>query len=287
MKIWGEPGKDRDDYSWLLCTNRQAHEQEKLMLTQIIAGDSLQKLGKLVHEMRELWSIEQHCGCLLSKEVSQKSNGARKEIIKSILSSEFNGIKKEIQEEDTKPLLNGGTSVKDEKNSPLSWLADVALSNEDKKNDDSSDSEEGSFSTLRELLIRPSHKANGSRAASPVQNTSTKTKKSSRMDTLDEVITSVIEDNVSKCELHNEKLELKHYVPRDNWHAKTRGTLPIRIMTLTESKVLYPDIPHSWLCDGKLLRLSDSTHNGNYKIFRVNATALLNFSSCSHFLFCL
>lgn len=245
------------------------------MLTQIIAGDSLQKLGRLVHEMRELWNIEQHCGCPLSKEVSQKSNGARKEIIKSILSNELNGIKKEMQDEDTKPLMNGGTGVKDEKNSPLSWLADVALSNEDKKNDDSSDSEEGSFSTLRELLIRPSHKANGSRAASPVQNTSKNNKKSSRMDTLDEVITSVIEDNVPKSEMHNEKLELKHYVPRDNWHAKTRGTLPIRIMTLTESKVLYPDTPHSWLCDGKLLRLCDSMHAGNYKIYQVNFNFIL------------
>lgn len=238
------------------------------MLTQIIAGDSLSKLGKLVHEMRELWNIEQHCGCQLSKEVALKSNGARKEIIKSILSSELNGIKKEIQDDDSKPLMNGGTTVKDEKNSPLSWLADVALSNEDKKNDESSDSDEGSFSTLRELLIRPSHKSNGSRAASPVQNTS-KAKKSSRMDTLDEVITSVIEDNVPKSEMPNDKIELKHYVPRDNWQAKTRGTLPIRIMTLTESKVLYPDIPHSWLCDGKLLRLCDATNSGNYKIFQV------------------
>ncbi|KRT82137.1 hypothetical protein AMK59_3258 [Oryctes borbonicus] len=270
IKIWGEPGKDRDDYSWLLCTNRQPHEQEKLMLTQIIAGDSLLKLGRLVHEMRELWNVEQYCDCTLSKEVAQKSNGARKEIIKSILSGELNGIKKEIKEDpDNKPLVNG-SSVKDEKNS-LSWLADVALSNEDKKNDDSSDSDDGSFSTLRELLIRPSHKHNGSRAGSPVSSASKTVKKSSvRMDTLDEVISSVIEDSVPK---HKEdssdtKIELKHYIRRDNYQAKIRGMLPIRIMTLTESKLLYPDIPHSWLCDGKLLRLSDTTHQGNHKIYQ-------------------
>lgn len=239
------------------------------MLTQIIASDSLARLGKLVHEMRELWNIEQHCGCPLSKEVTQKSNGTRKEIIKSILSSELNGVKKEIKDEDSKPLLNG-TAIKDEKTSPLSWLADVALSNEDKKNDDTSDSDEGSFSTLRELLIRPSNKPNGSRAGSPVQNTSKTNKKSNRMDTLDEVISSVIEDSVPKnSDGTTDKIELKHYVPRDNWHAKTRGTLPIRIMTLTESKLLYPDIPHSWLCDGKLLRLCDAMHSGNYKIFQV------------------
>ncbi|KAI4459227.1 jmjc domain-containing histone demethylation protein [Holotrichia oblita] len=271
IKIWGEPGKDRDDYSWLLCTNRQPHEQEKLMLTQIIAGDSLLKLGRLVHEMRELWNVEQYCDCTLSKEVAQKSNGARKEIIKSILSGELNGIKKEIKEDpDNKPLVNGG-SVKDEKNS-LSWLADVALSNEDKKNDDTSDSDDGSFSTLRELLIRPSHKHNGSRAGSPVSSASKTVKKSSvRMDTLDEVISSVIEDSVpkhNKEDIVDTKIELKHYIRRDNYQAKIRGMLPIRIMTLTESKLLYPDIPHSWLCDGKLLRLSDTTHQGNYKIYQ-------------------
>lgn len=243
------------------------------MLTQIIAGDSLAKLGRMVHEMRDLWNIEQYCGCAMSKE-KNTNNGANKEIIKSILMDKINGIKKEIKEEpDTKPLVNG-VAIKEEKTS-LNWLADVALSNEDKKNDDSSsDSDEGNFSTLRELLIRPSHKPNGSRATSPVQSNASKTKKalSTRMDTLDEVISSVIEDSVPKTSDSNMdvKSELKHFVRRYNWQAKGRSPLPIRIMTLTESKVLYPDVPHSWLCDGKLLRLNDPTHSGNYKIFQVS-----------------
>lgn len=107
IKVWGEPGKDRDEYSWLLCTNRQAHEQEKLMLTQIIAGDSLLKLGKMVHEMRELWNIEQYCGCPQSKDVQQKSNNIQaKEVVKMILGDTVNGIKKEIKEEDGKSHIN-------------------------------------------------------------------------------------------------------------------------------------------------------------------------------------
>ncbi|KAF5299466.1 hypothetical protein FQR65_LT01046 [Abscondita terminalis] len=274
VRIWGEPSqKDRDDFSWLLCTNRQPHEQEKLMLTQIIAGDSLLKLGKLVHEMRELWNIEQFCGCAVSKELPQKSNGARKEIIKSILMGESNGIKKEIKEElDFKGLINGNP-IKDEKTSPLSWLADVALSNEDKKDcldgdDSSSDSgSEGKYSTLRDLLMQK----NGNAAAPPANNTSKSVKKTNmRLDTLDDVISSVIEDSVPK---NNDisvdvKSELKHFVRRYNWQSKGRKPLPIRIMTLTESKVLYPETPHSWLCDGKLLRLCDPNHSGNYKIFQ-------------------
>ncbi len=53
MKKWGDnKNNDRDEYSWLHCTNRAPHEQERLMLTQIVAGDSLYSLGRKVHEAR-------------------------------------------------------------------------------------------------------------------------------------------------------------------------------------------------------------------------------------------
>ncbi|KAG5888935.1 hypothetical protein JTB14_006303 [Gonioctena quinquepunctata] len=249
MKVWGEPGKDRDEYSWLLCTNRQAHEQEKLMLTQIIAGDSLAKLGKLVHEMRELWNIEQFCCCPMSKEAtSSKNNLQAKEIIRTILGDKLNGLK-DIKEED-----------------------DISMDREEKKEGSSSE-EEGNFSTLRELLIRPSHKPNGSRAASPVSKNEPKKKPQAptKPADLDDVISSVIEDSVPQKTVETPtepKNELKHFIRRYNWAGKGRIQLPIRIMTLTESKTLYPDTPHSWLCDGKLLRLSDPQCKNNYKIFQ-------------------
>lgn len=73
------------------------------MLTQIIAGDSLLKLGKMAHEMRELWNIDQHCGCSQSKEVLHKNNNIQaKEVVKMILGDKVNGVKKEIKEEDGK-----------------------------------------------------------------------------------------------------------------------------------------------------------------------------------------
>jgi lysine-specific demethylase 3 len=121
---------------------------------------------------------------------------------------------------------NGRTNG-EEKNSPLSWLADVALQNQDKNESDSdTDSDEdqdGNHSTLRELLIRPSQKpnGNGSRSNSPdtaggngaittdgaasganandsnaTTNSVTKAGKKSKMDTLNEVISSVIEHSV-------------------------------------------------------------------------------------------
>lgn len=254
------------------------------MLTQIIAGDSLPQLGKMVHEMRELWNIEQFCACPASKEVVQKSNNVvYKEIVRKILmENKVNGVKKEIKEEsDCKTILNGA-AIKEEKTSPLSWLADVALSNEDKKNEDNnstSDSDEGSFSTLRELLIRPSHKPNGSRAGSPVPTKNNK-KANTKIDTLDEVISSVIEDSVPKVSevAADVKPVLKHYLRRYNWQSKGRAPLPIRIMTLTESKMLYPDVTHSWLCDGKLLRLSDAINKENLKIFQVRIIYIVFFA---------
>jgi len=96
------------------------------------------------------------------------------------------------------------------------------------------------------------------------------------LDTLDEVISSVIEHSVQKDDHHGSSVsmegkppvELKHFVRRYNWAQKGREPLPIRIMTLTESKILYPDVPHSWLCDGKLLRLNDPNCEGNYRIFQ-------------------
>lgn len=91
------------------------------------------------------------------------------------------------------------------------------------------------------------------------------------MDTLDKVISSVIEDSVSQDDQKVQApLELKHFIRRYEYRHRGRDPLPIRIMTLTESKVLYPDVPHTWLCDGKLLRLHDSVHSGNYRIFQVN-----------------
>lgn len=65
-------------------------------------------------------------------------------------------------------------------------------------------------------------------------------------------------------------IELKYFVRNHCKQTRGREGMPIRIMTLSESKSLYPDVPHSWLCDGKLLRLLDSDHPGNYLIFQVS-----------------
>lgn len=56
-------GKDRDEYQWLLCSNRCPHELDKLMLVQTIAGDALRELNTQLHAVCTSWKISQDCGC--------------------------------------------------------------------------------------------------------------------------------------------------------------------------------------------------------------------------------
>lgn len=52
-----------------------------------------------------------------------------------------------------------------------------------------------------------------------------------------------------------------------------RESLPPRVMTLAESRELFPNNPHSWLCNGKLLRLLDPDDPTNSDLFQVNSNA--------------
>ncbi len=49
-RTWGDSEKDRDSFSWLLCTTRQQHEVERLMLVQIIAGNALEELAEALRK---------------------------------------------------------------------------------------------------------------------------------------------------------------------------------------------------------------------------------------------
>merc|ERR1712106_932398 len=280
-KTVDEPPKDRDEYSWLLCASRVAHEQDKLMLTQIISGNALLNLGKKVHEVRHNWGIPQLCECPEAEKYKKEStdekkkvNGLNKDLLKT--------VKKEVKPE----LVNGvlktekeNVNGKDEEmsNSPLNFFADVALSND--KRDESSDSdsdsssdEKGNFSTLRELLIRPNAKSNGNAKdgdGSGTKPTKEGGKKKAKVDSLDDVISCVGATNGDKDEKKSENdMVLKHFVRKYNYVRHGREPLPIRIMTKVESSTLYPKTPHSWLCDGKLLRLLDPLNPNNKEMFQ-------------------
>lgn len=54
-----------------------------------------------------------------------------------------------------------------------------------------------------------------------------------------------------------------------------REPLPPRIMTLAESRESYPNNSHTWLCDGKLLRLLDPGDPTNCNLFQVNSYIII------------
>ena len=107
----------------------------------------------------------------------------------------------------------------------------------------------------------------------------------SNMKTEDAVSNSPVNTNASKSvkkddvetsgaqkipELKKEKhVELKHFVRRNYGTALARREKVTQaVLPHSQSNKLFPGVPHSWLCFGKLLHLHDPLHVGNYKIFQ-------------------
>lgn len=167
--------------------------------------------------------------------------------------------------------------------SPLSWLADVALNSSSKASDDQRDDDDKSsegqdicedaspdsdddksenFSTLRELLIRPTGKMGGKNSGSSSSSQKTLTS------TLDEVISCVIEQKVRKSDKKCKEKQLLHFTRRYQMSKSGRELPPVRTCLLSESSLLYPEIPHIWLGNGKILLLKDPYHSGNLQLFQ-------------------
>jgi len=79
----------------------------------------------------------------------------------------------------------------------------------------------------------------------------------------------------------NKRVALKHFVRKKNKYLRTilREPLPPRSMTLAESREFFPNNPHTWLCDGKLLRLLDPENSTNYDMFQVNSYPVIHIYS--------
>lgn len=400
------PPRDRDEYQWLLCTNRQPHEQDKLMMTQIIASTALSDVGRLLHLARKNFDIPSDCGCdltcisnkisdkkLASLELSNTLNGiSTNKMSEGKISRDKNdclpnGANKEVA---TRSLVNGivqpSSSKTDSENSsltgfssesgssPLSWLADVALSSrkinpdeatKDGKNSanktsssnssssntkatasnatqnsisDSSkgksdkiekEDEESNFSTLRELLIRPNSGSNCKEDLDEVktkkalseeddENTNSNDALSIDMDHTDEsgedkeatsdgdevkkekqsftdtentnddldeksksanlptpALSNSATSNSTATALSNSSekdsktsfCKLKHYI-RQYKPLRSSKNLPSRQCTVEETRKLYPDVAHTWMCSGRLCVFQDSKSSGNLKLFQ-------------------
>ena len=48
----------------------------------------------------------------------------------------------------------------------------------------------------------------------------------------------------------------------------SREPIPVRIMTSQMVSKWYPEVPHEWVCDGKLLMLTDPSNENNISLFQ-------------------
>ncbi|KAL5273620.1 KDM3B family protein [Megaselia abdita] len=86
---WSKNRKERDDYSWLLCHKREPHKIESLILTQIVAGKSLDILEQQIHAVRHIWQIPQFCKCELSLRMISGGDSIYTEIARTLLQEEL------------------------------------------------------------------------------------------------------------------------------------------------------------------------------------------------------
>ncbi|XP_061714231.1 lysine-specific demethylase 3A-like isoform X1 [Cydia pomonella] len=254
---------ERDSFGWLLCTSGGAHPVRRLLLTQIAAGGALGAAAARAHAARAAWALPP-CACGAQAAPPPAARARARQLLVKVMQK---NVKKEDVKEENGP-SNGTSPIKSENGktgSPVvSWLSDIPLKTEKEEKSDSSSSdsseEGGNFSTLRELLIRPAPDT-----AEPPKKKQKKTK-GVTLSTSD-VISSVVDEKKGEDE-ETKPFALSTVVKRYERSGRNRDELPVRIMTLTESKVLYPDVPHAWLCDGRLLHLTDPAHPGNYKPFQ-------------------
>lgn len=142
-KVWNNErnsGYDRDEFQWFLCTNRAIHDQERLMLTQIIAGDSLKALAHCIHQVRAIWKIPQNCCCLMSHEkYSSENYDMYKNSIQSILNESkfhFTHVFSSTLDSETKVTHEvDNPSVNDESDSKFKQNEETSEQNDDSSDD--------------------------------------------------------------------------------------------------------------------------------------------------------
>ncbi|XP_023161823.1 lysine-specific demethylase 3A-A [Drosophila hydei] len=208
-----EAQRGHDAYHWLLCTDNDKQEQHtlpELMLTQIIAGDALNVLGRLLHEVRTLWQVPQVCGCLLSKQ-----------------------------------------QIKDEQLTEL--IQDMIKESQLKQQTSAS-----SLATAQKVQQQQR-----------LEQLHAKKLEFARQNGIDYVPGRVwTKETLGKDPITTAFDNFKHINFLRKGLAGLRRFLPPRAMTLAHSTQLAPGVPHEWLCDGKLLRLTDPMHPDNRVLFQ-------------------
>lgn len=258
--------KDRDKYNWLLCNSKLEHQQEKLMLTQIIPKSALWQVCLRLHYVKKV-HLNSPCNCSNDNQVLRKLILNQSSIPN--INPQHESMNGQLTNSNGASGGGGGSSsnavIKMEQNvpSPLAILADVAIGNasgklktekEGSKTDDNGED----FSALRELLSKPGPPASG-------KGKKGKGKKGQTIPQLNGVLKH--DDDHDGDDSSSIKL---NYFSRKITPIFTSKNLPSRVCTLEETSKKYKDddIPHDWFCDGKLLVLKDTGKENNMKLFQ-------------------
>ena len=145
----------------------------------------------------------------------------------------------------------------------------------------SSSSDEESGPTLRELLLQS--KPNSGKNTKPTVPVT----KRRRMNTVEDIVACAIEHKLASSNTSSvaDPIPSKEAIGEPNKvvnvgsvsltrrdafkSGSQRGMLPPRWVIHSESSKICPEVPHSWLCNGKLLRLHESSNTKNYLLFQV------------------
>lgn len=251
--------RDRDRYNWLLCNSKNPHEQKKLILTHIIAKSALWDVCHDLHRVKEY--LGHPCKCDNDEfPVVKFSNGIDYHFRPAVKNKNPN---------------NGSIKIesKDRSDSPLSILADVALLNttgqqnmkSDENDASSSQVNKDESSALRDLLSKPTPPS----SQSSTQSTASSTKKKNSKKVLSTQLNGVLaHDNEDDAD-NNGDVSVKKldYFCRKIIPVFRSKNLASRVCSIKETSKEFPDIPHDWFCDGRLLVLKDTGVEKNLLLF--------------------
>ncbi|KFM59229.1 Lysine-specific demethylase 3A, partial [Stegodyphus mimosarum] len=259
-----EQPKDRDEYKWLLCTMKQPHEQEKLLMAQIIPGNALWTMRELLHNARKKWNIPSYCKCnpqAISAPDKHISTGICKQLM-SFVSKTFPAVRTHFNAGGEANNVNNEINYDDldvEVNDiALRWLEGTGVNSDSLKQIDDNFHSYEDFAILRGDLLQDL----------PRDESASESEQDFSSISLDEIIACVTKPQGSDEKEGSEKSVLKHFSQRYPQANSGRDPLPIRIYTNIESNLAFSNVPHSWFCNGRLLFLHKADHPDNLALFQ-------------------
>ena len=262
-----------DPFGWLFCSSRSIHNPDEMIPTQIIAGNALEHMGLLVQSYQKQWNVDKYSNC--SETTANDDVGNENGDNQTDPDTNFQNMSNDVALSENVKSADFNMFYGADKGE-VAGFANGSASELDSYNN-----EEGS-KTLQDI-VKDHHQILG-------KNTKNKTvpiKNLRQMETIEDIVSCVLQhkktfsntyptDEITGKETIREPDEVvdiesvKFTTRRDAFRSESqRGMYPHRFMVLVESSKIYPDIPHSWLCNGKVLWLKNSTNPENYKLFHV------------------